>query len=153
MRVLNWFVMFTTVLSILVLASPSYKHKFNAAGSAVSHAAIVASAGNGSTLVALPSFAPLVQRDVPAVVNVSTAQNDSDKALPLHDLPGIQPGDPLFEFFRCKAPAEQMPGAYAVVVAATCKPAEHGIQRRDFIVALNSKRNFGLKKFRKPIRF
>ncbi len=45
----------------------------------------------------LPDFATLVDRFGPAVVNVTTVE----RATPANDeMPGLQPGDPMYDFFR-----------------------------------------------------
>ena len=44
----------------------------------------------------LPDFTSIVDRNGPAVVNISVVQETT----PTADMPQMQPGDPLFEFFR-----------------------------------------------------
>lgn len=45
---------------------------------------------------ALPDFSSIVERNGPAVVNISVVQQST----PTSDQPQVQPGDPFFEFFR-----------------------------------------------------
>ncbi|MDD5241788.1 MAG: hypothetical protein PHG47_08735 [Sulfuricella sp.] len=47
----------------------------------------------------LPDFTDLVEKQGPAVVSVSITQTVSQEAV-LSQIPNLQEGDPLFEFFR-----------------------------------------------------
>jgi serine protease Do len=50
------------------------------------------------TVVALPDFTELVQKEGPAVVNISTTQTVHQGAMP--PFPGIPEDDPFYDFFR-----------------------------------------------------
>lgn len=57
----------------------------------------------------LPDFTVLVERQGPAVVNISTTQSEGDKA---GTFPGLEESDPMFDLFRRfipKAPVEPRP--------------------------------------------
>jgi serine protease Do len=58
------------------------------------HAAVAAT--NPTSPVLLPDFTSIVERNGPAVVNISVVQQATRTA----DQPQLQPGDPFFEFFR-----------------------------------------------------
>jgi len=49
------------------------------------------------TVVALPDFSALVEKEGPAVVNISTTQKIRGRAF---GFPGLDPDDPFYEFFR-----------------------------------------------------
>ena len=50
----------------------------------------------------LPDFTELVEKQGPAVVNISTTQSVRNPLLP--QLPNLQEDDPFYEFFRRFAP-------------------------------------------------
>ena len=59
--------------------------------------------------VPLPDFTSIVERNGPAVVNISVTRDASDESVAM---PQLQPGDPFYEFFRrfgVPAPQEQIP--------------------------------------------
>ncbi|MBI4292243.1 MAG: DegQ family serine endoprotease [Betaproteobacteria bacterium] len=60
-------------------------------------ATTVSAASSGSVL--LPDFTSIVRRNGPAVVNISVTQNVKTGAL-VPQIPGLDPDDPFFEFFR-----------------------------------------------------
>lgn len=60
------------------------------------HAAQATTTQPGSSPVNLPDFTSIVERNGPAVVNISVVQQATQTA----DAPQLQPGDPFFEFFR-----------------------------------------------------
>lgn len=106
MRVFNWAVVFAFVLSLAVLGTLKYNQQHSAAAS-TENAVVKAAANNSQVLVSLPSFAPLVRREGPAVVNISTTQKISVQSVPFSGFPGIDPSDPFYEFFRRFAPGDQ----------------------------------------------
>ena len=78
-----------------------------------------------SPAVSLPDFAEITARNGPAVVNISvtgiskTALDDSseESGMRRHGLPGMDPNDPFFEFFRrFQGPDSGMPGQQAMPV-------------------------------------
>ena len=60
------------------------------------HAAQATTTQPASSSVNLPDFTSIVERNGPAVVNISVVQHATQTA----DAPQLQPGDPFFEFFR-----------------------------------------------------
>ncbi|MCC6533814.1 MAG: DegQ family serine endoprotease [Burkholderiales bacterium] len=60
------------------------------------HAAAASGPQSGVSPTLLPDFTSIVERNGPAVVNISVVQETQ----PAADLPQLQPGDPFFEFFR-----------------------------------------------------
>jgi serine protease Do len=58
----------------------------------------------------LPDFAALVEKQGPAVVNISTVQTVRENAV-MQPFPGV-PGDPFFEFFRRMVPPQSVPRQY-----------------------------------------
>ncbi len=63
---------------------------------ATAHAAIPAPSARPVSPTLLPDFSSIVERNGPAVVNISVVQ----QATRTSDQPQFQPGDPFFEFFR-----------------------------------------------------
>jgi serine protease Do len=63
---------------------------------ATAHAAIPAPPARLVSPTLLPDFSSIVERNGPAVVNISVVQ----QATRTSDQPQLQPGDPFFEFFR-----------------------------------------------------
>jgi serine protease Do len=58
----------------------------------------------------LPDFAGLVEKQGPAVVNISTVQTVRENAA-IQPFPGV-PGDPFFELFRRMVPPQSVPRQY-----------------------------------------
>jgi len=58
----------------------------------------------------LPDFAGLVEKQGPAVVNISTVQTVRENAV-IQPFPGV-PGDPFYEFFRRMVPPQSIPRQY-----------------------------------------
>lgn len=112
MRALSWIVMFTLFLSIVVLTSVRCSQQTNSVPAFSSGYAAGNAASSVPALVSLPSFTALVKREGPAVVNISTTQKISVEAVPFHGLPGIDPDDPFYEFFRRFAPGDQLQREY-----------------------------------------
>ena len=57
---------------------------------------------------ALPDFTELVEKEGPAVVNISTTQTVRQRAMP--PFPGMDPDDPFYDFFRRFMPPQQPNG-------------------------------------------
>lgn len=57
-----------------------------------------AAAPASGPVVALPDFSALVEKEGPAVVNISTTQKIRGRAFP--GFPGLDPDDPFYDFFR-----------------------------------------------------
>ncbi|MFA6902525.1 MAG: DegQ family serine endoprotease [Gallionellaceae bacterium] len=111
MRVSGWFVMVTLFLSLALFAAMHFDRQAAAlypAGSDVVSGPDKTARSSAAPLVALPSFAELVKREGPAVVNISTTQNISVGVMPFPGFPGMQPDDPFFEFFRRFSPGDQL---------------------------------------------
>jgi serine protease Do len=53
-----------------------------------------------SAAVALPDFSSIVEQNGPAVVNISVTQKAQKTALNMQDMPGMDPDNPLSQFFR-----------------------------------------------------
>jgi serine protease Do len=61
-----------------------------------------------SAAVALPDFSSIVEQNGPAVVNISVTQKAQKTALNMQDMPGMDPDNPLSQFFRqFKTPRQQ----------------------------------------------
>ena len=112
MRVLSWFVMFTLLLSIVVLTSVRCSQQTNSLPTFSAGVRLGNAASSAPALVSLPSFSALVKREGPAVVNISTTQKISVEAIPFQGFPGIAPDDPFYEFFRRFAPGDQLQREY-----------------------------------------
>jgi len=112
MRALSWTVVYTLVISIVVLSSVRYSQPSEAVESVRTVAALNTAASSVPAVVSLPSFAALVKREGPAVVNISTTQKVTVEPFAFPGFPGIQPDDPFFEFFRRFNPGDQLPREY-----------------------------------------
>ena len=112
MRALGRAVVFTFLISVVLLISVTCSRQSDAVSAVSSGTAANTAASGIQPLVSLPSFAALVKREGPAVVNISTTQKISVEALPFPGFPGVQPDDPFFEFFRRFAPDDQLPREY-----------------------------------------
>ena len=74
----------------------------------VAHANTPATTATTRSPVTLPDFTSIVERNGPAVVNISVTREAAGQAA----MPQLQPGDPFYEFFRrfgVPAPQEQIP--------------------------------------------
>ena len=61
--------------------------------------AVIAAAATPGAGVLVPDFAGIVERNGPAVVNISVTQNIKTAAA-MPQFPGMDPNDPFFQFFR-----------------------------------------------------
>lgn len=90
-----------------------------AASSVAAPAPVVASAG-----VVAPDFTQITERYGPAVVNISVSgmrqvanETEDAPAAQRHGLPGLEPDDPFFEFFRrFQGPNGALPGQHDIPV-------------------------------------
>ena len=62
------------------------------------HAANASAAAINVSSMALPDMSAIVERNAPAVVNISVSGRAKGQGIP--DFPGMDPNDPFFEFFR-----------------------------------------------------
>ncbi|MDD5330996.1 MAG: trypsin-like peptidase domain-containing protein, partial [Sulfuricella sp.] len=65
-----------------------------------------AAAAGPTAVVQLPDFSALVEKEGPAVVNISTTQTVRERAL---DVPDLPPDDPLYRFFHRFTPPQGGP--------------------------------------------
>ena len=112
MRALSRTVWLTLLMAIVVLSSVQCSQQLDAGDAVRPGAATNATASSVQPLVTLPSFTALVKREGPAVVNISTTQKVSVDTFAFPGFPGIQPGDPFFDFFRRFNPGENLPREY-----------------------------------------
>jgi serine protease Do len=109
---MSWTVIFTLLLSIVVLTSARCSRQAGLQSEGGGRAFVQVAASGAVPLVSLPSFAELVKREGPAVVNISTTRKVSVGPFAFPGLQGMQPDDPFFEFFRRFSPGDQSQREY-----------------------------------------
>ena len=88
----------TSVIAAFAAGAFSVNHSLFAHAAAANAPTATVSAAPSAAVV-LPDFSSIVERNGPAVVNVSVTQNVKTGAM-MPQIPGMDPNDPFFEFFR-----------------------------------------------------